>query len=133
MIGLDTCVLVRYFTQDDARQTAIATKLIDSLTPTTPGFIPVAAMIELLWVLRSSYGKSREQLKVVVRRILASTSFVVESTAVIWRALRVFETTGIGFCDCVVGRTCEARGCEYTATFDKAAARTAGFRLLKDA
>ena len=33
MIGLDTNVLVRYIMQDDPKQAAKATKLVESLTP----------------------------------------------------------------------------------------------------
>ena len=39
MIGLDTNVLVRYIMQDDPRQAAKASKLVESLTPARPGFI----------------------------------------------------------------------------------------------
>ena len=39
MIGLDTNVLVRYIMQDDAKQAAEATKLIESLSATEPGFV----------------------------------------------------------------------------------------------
>jgi predicted nucleic-acid-binding protein len=40
MIGLDTKVLVRYIMQDDAKQAAKATSLIESLTAEAPGFEP---------------------------------------------------------------------------------------------
>lgn len=39
MIGLDTDVLVRYVAQDDLKQSAIASELIESLTASSPGFI----------------------------------------------------------------------------------------------
>lgn len=40
MIGLDTNVLVRYLTQDEPRQAALATRLIEKrLTPQAPGFV----------------------------------------------------------------------------------------------
>jgi predicted nucleic-acid-binding protein len=37
MIGLDTNVLVRHIAQDDPKQSAKATKLIESLTTDVPG------------------------------------------------------------------------------------------------
>ena len=43
MIGLDTNVLVRYIMQDDAKQSAKANKLIESLSADKPGFIPLIA------------------------------------------------------------------------------------------
>ncbi len=39
MIGLDTNVLVRYIMQDDVKQGAKATKLIESLTAQDPGYV----------------------------------------------------------------------------------------------
>ena len=45
MIGLDTNVLVRYIMQDDAKQSANAYKLIESLSADKPGFIPHIAIV----------------------------------------------------------------------------------------
>ena len=45
MIGLDTNVLVRYIMQDDAKQSAKANKLIESLSADEPGFIPLIAVV----------------------------------------------------------------------------------------
>lgn len=56
MIGLDTNVLVRYIMQDDTKQSAKATQLIESLTSDEPGFIAMVSVVELYWVLTSSYG-----------------------------------------------------------------------------
>ena len=62
MIGLDTNVLVRYVMQDDPRQSARATRLIESFTGEEPGFVPLVAVLELVWVLSGSYGLSRAQI-----------------------------------------------------------------------
>ncbi len=51
MIGLDTNVVVRYIMQDDPKQSPKATRLIESLTSDAPGFVPLVAVIELVWVL----------------------------------------------------------------------------------
>ena len=56
MMGLDTNVLVRYIMQDDAKQAAKATKLIESLSPDAPGFVTLVSVIELVWVLSSCFG-----------------------------------------------------------------------------
>ncbi len=52
MIG--TNVLVRYVMQDDPKQSQKASKLIESLTSEAPGFVPLVALIELVWVLTSA-------------------------------------------------------------------------------
>ena len=63
MTGLDTNVLVRYIMQDDAKQSPKATRLIESLTVEEPGFIAIVSVVELGWVLSSSYGLSRQQIE----------------------------------------------------------------------
>jgi predicted nucleic-acid-binding protein len=55
MIGLDTNVVVRYLTQDNADQSAKATELFERrLTEDEPGFVSVVAMVESAWVLEGS-------------------------------------------------------------------------------
>jgi len=52
MIGLDTNVLVRYLTQDDAAQSPRAVELIERrLSEANPGFIGIVALVEAVWVL----------------------------------------------------------------------------------
>jgi predicted nucleic-acid-binding protein len=47
MIGLDTNVVVRYLTQDDAVQSAKVTELFErGLSEEEPGFVSVVAMVE---------------------------------------------------------------------------------------
>ena len=56
MIGLDSNILVRYFTQDDPVQAALATEVMEQrLSEAEPGFISVVAMAETVWVLESVY------------------------------------------------------------------------------
>ena len=57
MIGLDTNVVVRYLTQDDAVQSAKAIELFErGLSEEQPGFVSVVAMVETAWVLELVYG-----------------------------------------------------------------------------
>jgi len=56
MRGLDTNVLVRYLTADDAKQTALAEKLLEQASERDqPLFIPVLVLCELVWVLARSW------------------------------------------------------------------------------
>ena len=71
MIGLDTNVLVRYIMQDDAKQSPKATRLIESLTTDEPGFVSVVSVVELGWVLSSSYGLTHEQVGLAFEALCA--------------------------------------------------------------
>ena len=131
MIGLDTNVLVRYIMQDDPRQSAKATRLIESLTPDAPGFVSVISMVELGWVLSSSYELTREQLAQALGAILRTKEFVVDRADQVFRALRVFKATSADFADCLIERSAAAAGCERTMTFDVGAAKVAGMTLIQ--
>ena len=62
MIGLDTNVLVRYVTQDDAAQSALANQVIEEqLTPRNPGFISSIVLVEQ--VLNLSLGSQIDKLR----------------------------------------------------------------------
>ena len=57
MPALDTNVLVRYLVQDDAAQFAAARRLIRRcVADDATLFVPVTVVLELEWVLRSSFG-----------------------------------------------------------------------------
>jgi predicted nucleic-acid-binding protein len=131
MIGLDTNVLVRYIMQDDARQAAKATKLIEGLTNDEPGFISLVSVIELVWVLTASYRLGREQVGQVLDVLLRSRQLIVDQAEHVVRALRAYGQGSADFADCLIERTASATGCDRTMTFDVAASKTAGMTLIQ--
>ncbi|WP_426118655.1 PIN domain-containing protein [Pseudomonas sp. DSP3-2-2] len=130
MIGLDTNVLVRYVAQDDVKQSAIASQLIESLTVTAPGFIAMVSVVEFVWVLQSSYQSSKSEIIAVLETLLRTRELTVENVETVWQALRRFTESNADFADCLIERSAHAAGCDHTATFDSKAAKTAGMRRL---
>lgn len=130
MIGLDTNVLVRYVTQDDPVQSAKASTLIESLTTTSPGFVSLVSVVELVWVLQACYQSAKNDVVLVLETLLHTRELTIEHADVIWQALRRFTRTKADFADCLIERSAHAAGCEYTATFDVNAAKTAGMQRL---
>lgn len=130
MIGLDTNVLVRYVAQDDAKQSATASKLIESLTVSAPGFIALVSIVELVWVLQSSYKSSKSEIVLVLETILRTRELTVENAETVWQALRRFTDSNADFADCLIERSAHAAGCDHVATFDSKAAKTAGMHRL---
>lgn len=128
MIGLDTNVLVRYLAQDDARQAAKATELIEDLTPAQPGYLSQVVLAELVWVLQSCYAVSRERIGEILERLLRTQGLQVQDADRVWQALRVYRHGG-DFADCLIARVAAAAGCDAVVTFDKGATK-AGMRLL---
>ena len=131
MIGLDSNVLVRYIMQDDPRQSAKATRLVESLTTESPGFVPLVATVELASVLSSSYGLGREQVAAALELLLRSKELVVDRSDEVVKALRIFNQSSADFADCLIERIASSAGCTATMTFDVGAAKTAGMSLVK--
>ena len=130
MIGLDTNVLVRYVMQDDPKQSQKASKLIESLTSDTPGFVPLVTLIELVWVLTSCYDLTREQVAQAIDGLMRAKEIVLERAEQVSQALRTFGASSADFADCLIERTSAAMGCEKTMTFDTGAAKFAGMTLI---
>lgn len=131
MIALDTNVLARYIAQDDARQLALANKLIESLTVEDPAFVGTVVVVELVWVLSACYGFDRSQLATVLETLMRTKQFVVERVDLLWTAVRQFKDGSADFADCLIARSATAAGCSATMTFDKSAAKSAGMKLLQ--
>jgi predicted nucleic-acid-binding protein len=130
MIGLDTNVLVRYIMQDDAKQSPKATRLIESLTPEQPGFVPLVAVVELVWVLSASYALSRAQVAQALELLLRGKELIVEKADGVLLAVRRFQAGGADFADCLIQASASAAGCSATMTFDAGAVKAAGMTLV---
>ncbi len=130
MIGLDTNVLVRYIMQDDPKQSPKATRLIESLDIDNPGYITMVSVLELYWVLTSSYELTGTQVAQALEVILRSKQLWVERADQVMRALRVFGQGKADFADCLIERAASGSGCAQTMTFDVGAAKHAGMTLM---
>ena len=130
MTGLDTNVLVRYVMQDDPKQAEEASRLIESLTPESPGLVPVVALVELVWVLSSCYDLTREQVGQALDALLRTKEIVLDRADQVAQALRAFRASAADFADCLIERTAAAAGCKETMTFDTGAAKRAGMTLI---
>lgn len=131
MIGLDTNVLIRYLAQDEPRQSAAATRLMEkTLSAEEPGFVSLVALCEVAWVLAECYGADRERIRTVLQGLLESRQIVVESAEIAWRALRAWRGSAADFSDALIGEIALAAGAGKVLTFDKAAAKLPSFELL---
>lgn len=130
MIGLDTNVLVRYFAQDDARQSALANRTIAALGKDAPGFVSLVVLCELVWVLEDVYATPRAAIIDILRTLLVSDDIVIDAKVLAWRAFRRYEQGEPDFSDTLIAEIGAEAGCHHTLTFDKAAAKSAGFQLL---
>ncbi len=66
----------------------------------------------------------------VLDTLLRTKSLMVEHADVVWQALRLFANANTDFADCLIERCNHVAGCDFTATFDRDAAKAAGMKLL---
>lgn len=130
MTGLDTNVLVRYIMQDDPKQSPQANRLIESLSSENPGYITMVSVVELNWVLTSSYALTDAQVVQALEAILRTKQLIVERADQVMRALRVFGAGKADFSDCLIERAASGAGCAQTMTFDVNASKHAGMTLV---
>jgi predicted nucleic-acid-binding protein len=132
MIGLDTNVLLRYLAQDDPKQSPRATEIVERrLTEQQPGFVSLVTILEVVWVLRSLFKRSRQQIANDIEMLLAADTLEVQNEQEVYLAV-VSLRNGIGtFEDALIGSLGAWRGCSTTLTFDEnAAKRLHGFQLI---
>ena len=132
MIGLDTNVLLRYLAQDDPQRSPRATEIIERrLTEQEPGFVSLVTILEVVWVLKSLFKRSRPEIANDVELLLAADTLEVQNGQEVYLAL-VSLRNGVGtFEDALIGSLSTWRGCSATFTFDEdAAKRLHGFELI---
>jgi predicted nucleic-acid-binding protein len=129
MIGLDTNVLIRYFTQDDPVQSPAASEVIESLTELDRGFVSIVALVETSWVLTRAYQVDDPTLVAIITNLLGADEITVERPEAVRAAVTKLES-GAQFADAVITELCREAGCDTTLTFDRRASERAGMRLI---
>jgi predicted nucleic-acid-binding protein len=131
MIGLDTNVLLRYLAQDDPAQSPRATEIITRrLSEEEPGFVSLVTVLEVTWVLRSLYQRSRREIASDLEMILAADTLEVQNEQQVYHAVVALRNGTGTFQDALIGSLGIWRGCSVTLTFDeKAAQKLDGFAL----
>ena len=129
MIGLDTNVLLRYLVQDDPVQSPRATEIIlRRLSKQEPGFISLVTIIEFVWVLKSLYKRSRQQIANDIEMLLAADTLEIQNEQEVYLAVVALRNGTGTFEDALIGSLGLWRRCSTTLTFDeKAANRLHGF------
>jgi predicted nucleic-acid-binding protein len=129
LIGLDTNVLVRYLAQDDPVQSRRATEIIEQqLTRSSPGFVSIATILELAWVLKSIYLKPKEEVVAAIRRLIETDNLVIQNEVEVYQAQDSVMAGIANFEDALIGALGRWAGCSSTLTFDRKALRHKAFK-----
>ncbi len=130
MIGLDTNVVLRYLLQDDPAQSKTANRLMARLTSEDPGFISIATVLEIVWVLRSLFKLTPKEIAAQVEQLLAADAFILQNEQQIFEAAYALKRGSGEFEDALIGALNIWAGCSETITFDRRTSRLPNFRVL---
>jgi predicted nucleic-acid-binding protein len=129
MIGLDTNVIVRYLTQDDAMQSQKAAEIIQHrLSTEKRGFLSVVAMVETVRALDRVYGLGDQEIAATIERMLQIDVLLVEREHEVFTAMIALKDGRGSFADALIAALGDRAGCEYTLTLDPKALRRSGFK-----
>ncbi len=122
MRAVDTNVLVRLITRDDARQVAAADAFVEM-----GAWVSVLALVEATWVLSAVYGLSSRDIGNAVEMLLSHRSVTLQDQDVVASALRHFrKRPGLGFADCMLLELARKAGHLPLGTFARALAKLDG-------
>jgi predicted nucleic-acid-binding protein len=110
--AVDTNVLIRFLTADDAKQAKQARDLIEA----GDVFIGTTVVLETEWVLRSGYGFSVDQIVQGLRGLGGLAGVVLEEPAETAQALD-WMSDGMDFADAL--HLARSSHCSAFATFDR--------------
>jgi predicted nucleic-acid-binding protein len=131
MAALDTNVMVRFLVEDDTAQLALARRLIRRRVAAGESLhIPITVALELEWVLRSNFGFDKPTIVQTFSRLLSSVELSFDSEGALELALAQFGQGHADFSDCLHAALAGAAGEQPLWTFDRAAAKVEGARLL---
>ena len=122
MIAVDTNVLVRYLTNDDADQARKAAKLLAGADAI---LVPHTVLLELAWVLRAVYELSPRTIHMAMLQILGLPNIHIEKPDRIAQALACYQQ-GMDFADAL--HLALSAGVDRLVTFDRRFARSATTR-----
>ena len=131
MAALDTNVLLRFLLQDDPLQSQAATRLVSAaLAARQMLYVPVSVALELEWVLRSRFKQDKATVAQTFSGLLDALELRFEAEAALEWALNQYESGSADFADCLHAALARQAGELPLWTFDKAAARVDGAKLL---
>lgn len=131
MRGIDTNVLVRLVTRDDAEQFRRVREFLEArFAEADPVLVNVIVLCETVWVLHSSYGIVRREIAAALDQILGVTGLVIEDRDQVTAAVDAYRRGPGDFADYLLGERNRAAGCVSTATLDRRLKSASAFQLI---
>jgi len=126
MRAVDTNVLVRLVSRDDARQVAAAEAFV-----ARGAWVSHVVLVEAVWVLVSVYELESPAVATAVDMLLNHRDLTVQDSEVVAAALEQYRAKpSVGFSDCLVLEVARKAGHLPLGTFDRDLAKLDGAQRL---
>jgi len=126
MRAVDTNVVVRILTEDDASQFAAAEAFISA-----GAWVSILALAEAVWVLGGVYGLSAMDIAAAVEMLLNHEHLVLQDADTVAAAVDLFRSRpSLGFADCLLIEIARKAGYVPLGTFDRDLGKLAGAQTL---
>jgi predicted nucleic-acid-binding protein len=117
--AVDTNVLVRLVTRDDAKQVAAAEAFV-----ARGAWVPHLVLAEATWVLTSVYDRRPEEIASAVEMLLNHQHLTLQDSEAVGAAVASFrQHPSLGFSDCLVLEVARSAGHLPLGRFDRKLAR----------
>ena len=131
-IALDTNVLVRFLVRDDEKQAQVVYSRFKQAEAARESlFVPIAVLLETVWVLESLYHRSRGEILDSFEDLRRMPILEFERDDVLQDLLVAARQSNADLADLIIAFTAQACGCASGMTFDKKASRIPFFQLLR--
>jgi predicted nucleic-acid-binding protein len=115
MRAVDTNVLVRLVTRDDAKQVAVAEAFVEK-----GAWVSHLALAEATWVLSAVYDLKHPAIATAIEMLLNHNDLTLEESEVVSNALETFrKRPALGFSDCLMLEVARKAGHLPLGTFDR--------------
>src|SRR6478736_486995 len=126
MRAVDTNVLVRLMTRDEARQVIAAEAFVAN-----GAWVPHLAIAEATWVLASVYERGPEAIATAIEMLLSHEHLTVQDTEAVAAAVALFRRQPtLGFSDCLMVEVARKAGHTPLGTCDRNLGKVDGAQRL---
>lgn len=131
MLGVDTNVLIRFLTIDDAGQSAVAAAVFAE-KENQPVYLSMLVLAEAFTVMTRVQKFPPSAVLDSYRLLLSAPAIEIERPDLVLAAIEDAARTKAGFTDALIALQNIDGGCGVTATFDVRAMRLDTMRAAKD-
>jgi len=126
MVAVDTNILVRLMTWDNAEQREAATRFIEK-----GAWVSILALAEATWVFGAVYRRNAAEVASAIDMLIQNKDLTLQDPDTVAAALELFRSRpSLGFSDCLLLHLARKAGHLPLGTFDSALGRVEGAHKL---